>query len=156
MTVDELKGAICKYFNDSEEFPSPFVKSPTNASAPVGTYIAVGVDSVEQYGSRMSTPPGTHLERFSQVATLHLVEVEGDGDLLRKVRNELQRPAFVTYARRNGFTVWEQSPIERIDTYDGEFYVRQWRFTASFNFIDGIETETPRIETVSPVELQTT
>ena len=48
MTVDELKGAICKYFNDSAEFSAPFVKSPTNSPAPVGKYVSVGIDGVRQ------------------------------------------------------------------------------------------------------------
>ena len=148
MTVDELKGAICKYFNDSAEFSAPLVKSPTNSPA------SVGIDGVRQYGEKFTPPPGNHHYRFSQVATVHFVEVEGDGDTLRAIRNELQLPAFIEYARNNGFTVWDFTNIEKIDTYDGDFYVRQWRFTATLNFIDKTPSGIERIETVHPLELQ--
>lgn len=154
MSIDEIKGALCKYFNECERFSVPFIKSPTNSPAPVGCYIAVGVDSVEQYGRKLSPPPGKGEFRFSQVATVHLVEVEGDGDFLRRARNELELPQFTEFARARGFTIWQPTAIYSIDTYDGKFFVRQWRFTCQVNFTDEIAVEKPRIESVKPLTIQ--
>lgn len=154
MSVEGIKESVCRYFNGLDGQTTRFIKSPTNAPAPVGKYVSVGVDDVSQYGSRMTPGPGTDSFRFSQVATLHFVEVEGDGETLRGVRNEVQLPRFAEYARQNGFTVWEWTDIEKIDTYDGEFYVRQWRFTCTVNFTDETVAELPRIETVDPLEIE--
>jgi len=154
MTVDEVKAAICTYFNGKEGFDSQFIKSPTNRPAPVGRYISVGVDEVSQFGSRMTPSPQQGPYRFSQVAVLHFVEVEGDGDLLRKVRNELQLPSFIEHARKNCFTVWQFTDLEKIDTYDGKFYVRQWRFSCSVNFMDEAQADIQRIETVQPLDFE--
>lgn len=154
MSIDEIKGALCKYFNDCERFSVQFIKSPTNSPAPVGCYVAVGIDSVEQYGHKLSPPPGKGKFLFSQVAMVHFVEVEGDGDILRKTRNELELPQFTEFARERGFTIWQPTAINAIDTYDGKFFIRQWRFSFQVNFTDEIAVERPRIETVKPLILQ--
>lgn len=154
MNVEDIKGAICRYFNTSERFPVQFLKSPTNNPAPVGCYVAVGIDSVEQYGRKLTPSPGIDAYRFSQVANIHLVEVEGDGNLLRSVRNELELPQFTQFARENGFTVWQPTDVTAIDTYDGKFYVRQWRFSFQANFTDEVAVELQRIETVSPLTFE--
>lgn len=149
MTVDELKGYLCEHFNGSDSFSVQFVKSPVSAAAPEGTYVAVAVSGVEQYGSMMEPPPGDSVvRRWEQVATVRFTEVEGDGDVLRQVRNALQTPAFVSYCRALDFTVWGLSPIIENHTWDGEFIVRQLFFDARFNFEDTEEIESPNIESV--------
>lgn len=150
MTIDAIKGAICRFFNGRTEFQGvPFIKSPTNTPAPVGCYIATGCDAVQQDGRTMEPAPGAGLRITENVASLYFVEVEGDGDNLRKVRNFLQHPDFIAAAAAADFTVWEIGDIMRVDTFDGEFLVRQWRLTCTVNFEDTEEVFTPVIASVT-------
>lgn len=155
MTVDGLLSAVCEYFNGLDCFAScPFVKSPVNAAAPVGNYVAVRAESVEQDGSMMEPVPGDGaVFAFQQVATVAMTEVEGDGENLRKVRNLVQTREFRDAMAEN-FAVWELSRIIAVDTFDGEMYVRQWRFTFTANFADEIATDVPAIGSVEPINLQ--
>lgn len=156
MRTDGIRGAVCSFFNGLEKFSGcPFVKSPANAAAPVGTYIAVRIDGVEQYGSMAGPPPGDGAAfAIQQVATVSLVEVEGDGDFLRMARNAIQARDFREAAARAGFTVWDWTPIVPVDTFDGEFLVRQWRFTFTANFADTFTADVPAIRSVEPITLK--
>ncbi|SHL04930.1 hypothetical protein [Fibrobacter sp. UWH4] len=153
--VEDIKGAICHYFNEHQLMDCPFVKAPSNIPAPVGKYIAVRVEQVEQHGSEMQPPPGDNARfAFEQVATVAFIEVEGDGETLRMVRNLVQRKDFRDSAvAEGGFAVWDFTSILPIDTFDGEFVVRQWRFTMRVNFADEILQDVPRIESVEPLTL---
>lgn len=155
MTVDGLLSAVCEYFNGREAFAScPFIKAPVNAAAPVGNYVAVRAESVEQDGSMMEPAPGDGAAfAFQQVATVAMTEVEGDGENLRKARNLIQTREFRDAMAEN-FAVWELSQIIAVDTFDGELYVRQWRFTFTANFADEISTDVPAIGNVEPINLQ--
>lgn len=154
--TETIKAEICRYFNEHELLDCPFIQSPTNDPAPVGKYVAVRVEDVEQHGSEMQPPPGENAKfAFQQVATVAFTEVEGDGEALRMVRNLVQRKDFRDNAGREAeFTVWDFTSIMPVDTFDGEFVVRQWRFTMRVNFADEIIEDVPRIETVDPVELE--
>lgn len=156
MRTDGIKGAVCEFFNGLEKFSGcPFVKSPVNAAAPVGTYIAVRVEGVEQGGSMMEPPPGEGATfAFQQVATVSLVEVEGDGDFLRMARDAVQTRDFREAAAKAGFTVWDWTSIVPVDTFDGEFVVRQWRFTFTANFADTFTADVPKIASVEPITLK--
>lgn len=157
MNVREIVSAICRYFNGREGFSGcPFIQSPSNAPAPKGNYIAVSVESVEQHGSEMRPAPGEGVASgFEQVATVAFTEVEGDGDNIRRVRNEMQRREFLeSVAWPAGFTVWDFTDIISVDTFDGEFFVRQWRFTLRANFEDLKNENVPKIESVEPLELK--
>lgn len=153
--VELIKGAICEYFNTHTLIDCMFVKSPSNAPAPVGKYVAVRVEGVEQHGSEMQPPPGEGATfAFQQVATIAFIEVEGDGETLRMVRNLIQRKDFRDKAGSEaGFSVWDFTSIIPVDTFDGEFYVRQWRFTMRVNFADKITEDVPNIESVEPLTL---
>lgn len=123
MRADGIKGAVCSFFNGLEKFSGcPFVKSPVNAAAPVGTYIAV--------------------------------RVEGDGDFLRMARDAIQTRDFREAAANAGFTVWDWTSIVPVDTFDGEFVVRQWRFTFTANFADTFTADVPAIRSVEPITLK--
>lgn len=154
--TETIKAEICRYFNEHELLDCPFIQSPTNDPAPVGKYVAVRVEDVEQHGSEMQPPPGENRTfSFQQVATVAFTEVEGDGEALRMVRNLVQRKDFRDKAGKEAeFTVWDFTGIMPVDTFDGEFVVRQWRFTMRVNFADEIIEDVPRIETVDPVELE--
>ena len=154
--TETIKAEICRYFNEHELLDCQFIQSPTNDPAPVGKYVAVRVEDVEQHGSEMQPPPGDNVKfAFQQVATVAFTEVEGDGEALRMVRNLVQRKDFRDKACREAeFTVWDFTSIIPVDTFDGEFVVRQWRFTMRVNFADEIIEDVPRIETVDPVELE--
>lgn len=157
MNVREIVSAICRYFNGREEFSGcPFIQSPSNAPAPKENYIAVSVESVEQHGSEMRPAPGEGVASgFEQVATVAFTEVEGDGDNIRRVRNEMQCREFLeSVAWPAGFTVWDFTDIISVDTFDGEFFVRQWRFTLRANFEDMKNENVPKIESVEPLELK--
>ena len=92
---------------------------------------------------------------FEQVATVAFTEVEGDGDNIRRVRNEIQCREFLeSVAWPAGFTVWDFTDIISVDTFDGEFFVRQWRFTLRANFEDLKNENVPKIESVEPLELK--
>lgn len=154
--TETIKAEICRYFNEHELLDCQFIQSPTNDPAPVGKYVAVRVEDVEQHGSEMQPPPGENAKfAFQQVATVAFTEVEGDGDALRMVRNLVQRKDFRDKAGKEAeFNVWDFTSIIPVDTFDGEFVVRQWRFTMRVNFADEIIEDVPRIETVDPVELE--
>ena len=154
--TETIKAERCRYFNEHELLDCQFIQSPTNDPAPVGKYVAVRVEDVEQHGSEMQPPPGENAKfAFQQVATVAFTEVEGDGEALRMVRNLVQRKDFRDKAGKEAeFTVWDFTSIMPVDTFDGEFVVRQWRFTMRVNFADEIIEDVPRIETVDPVELE--
>ena len=154
--TETIKAEICRYFNEHELLDCQFIQSPTNDPAPVGKYVAVRVEDVEQHGSEMQPPPGENAKfAFQQVATVAFTEVEGDGEALRMVRNLVQRKDFRDKAGMEAeFTVWDFTSIMPVDTFDGEFVVRQWRFTMRVNFADEIIEDVPRIDTVNPVELE--
>lgn len=153
--VELIKGSICEYFNNHELLDCQFIKAPSNDPAPVGKYIAVRIEQVEQHGSEMQPPPGNNaVFAFQQVATVAFTEVEGDGEALRMVRNLIQRKDFRdTAGVEAGFSVWDFTSIIPVDTFDGEFYVRQWRFTMRVNFADEITEDVPNIESVEPLTL---
>ena len=115
----------------------------------------VRIEQVEQHGSEMQPPPGNNaVFAFQQVATVAFTEVEGDGEALRMVRNLIQRKDFRdTAGFEAGFSVWDFTSIIPVDTFDGEFYVRQWRFTMRVNFADEITEDVPNIESVEPLTL---
>lgn len=150
MTLQGIRDCICAYFNTREEFAGcPFIQVPTNLPAPVGNYMAVGVEGVEQQGNRMTPPPGDDGEYgFFEIATLYFTEVEGDGDNLRHALQVLQTPDFIQAAKNAGFTVWEPSAVIRLDSYDGDFYIRQWRATFRANFGETRKAALPKIESV--------
>lgn len=149
MTADAILSAICLHFNGMDGHP-PVLKSPVNAAAPVGVYVAVGCSAVEQSGSAMLPGwPGDGKSAFEQVATVTFTEVEGDGETLRAMRNAMQGRGFLETAWAAGFTLWDLTAIAAVDTFDGEFVVRQWRFTARFNFEDAGAEDAPKIETVT-------
>lgn len=153
MTISELKSKLCEFFNGC--FSIPFIQVPTNTPAPVGLYVAVDVTGVEQSGSLMQPQAGTAVPFVTQqVATIAFTEVEGNGDSIRGVRNEIQSKNFIEYAHKNGFSVWDFTSIMPIDTYDGKFYVRQWRFTCRVNFEDVKTADVPNIATVDPLTLE--
>lgn len=156
MRTDSLLSAVCSFFNGLSGFSGcPFVKSPANAAAPVGTYVAVRVEGVDQSGSMMEPPPGDGSSfAFQQVATVSLVEVEGDGDFLRMARDAIQTGQFRESAAKAGFTVWDWTSIVPVDTFDGEFVVRQWRFTFTANFADTFTADVPNIGSVEPITLK--
>lgn len=153
--VERIKGSIVEYFNDHALLDCPFIKAPSNFPAPVGKYVAVRIDQVEQIGSEMQPPPGTNAKfAFQQVATVAFIEVEGDGEALRMVRNLVQRKDFRDKAGAEaGFAVWDLSSIMPVDTFDGEFIVRQWRFTMRVNFADEFTEDVPKIESVEPLTI---
>lgn len=154
--TEAIKAEICRYFNEHELMDCQFIQSPTNDPAPVGKYVAVRVEDVEQHGSEMQPPPGEIAKfAYQQVATVAFIEVEGDGEALRMVRNLVQRKDFRDKAGKAAeFNVWDLTSIIPVDTFDGEYVVRQWRFTMRVNFADEIIEDVPRIETVDPVELE--
>ena len=153
--TEDIRGEICKYFNEHQLLDCPFIQAPSNSPAPVGKYVAVKVEDVEQYGSEMQPPPGNNAKfAFQQVATISFTEVEGDGEALRMVRNLVQRKGFRDAAGKTaGFSVWDFGNIIPVETFDGEFVVRQWRFTMRVNFADEITENVPKIESVEPVTL---
>lgn len=153
--VERIKGSIVEYFNLHPLMDCPFQKAPSNIPAPVGKYVAVRVEGVEQHGSEMQPHPGEGATfAFQQVATIAFIEVEGDGETLRMVRNLIQRKDFRDKAGSEaGFSVWDFTSIIPVDTFDGEFYVRQWRFTMRVNFADEITEDVPNIESVEPLTL---
>lgn len=153
--VERIKGSIVEYFNEHALLGCPFRKSPSNLPAPVGTYVAVRIEQVEQHGSEMQPPPGENETfAFQQVATVAFIEVEGDGEALRMVRNLVQRKDFRDKAGAEaGFRVWDFSSIVPVDTFDGEFIVRQWRFTMRVNFADEFTEDVPKIESVDPLTI---
>lgn len=155
MRTDTLLSAVCSFFNGLDAFAGcPFVKSPANAAAPVGTYVAVRVEGVEQSGSMMEPPPGEGATfAFQQVATVAMTEVEGDGENLRNARNIMQTREFRDAMAEN-FAVWELSQIIAVDTFDGEFVVRQWRFSFTANFADTFTADVPNIGSVEPITLK--
>lgn len=154
MTMDELKGFICRFFN-SMELGCSFVKGPTSKPATKGKYVSVGVSRVEQYGSRMVPTAGKEAPFVTQqVASVTFTEVEGDGDTLRAVRNALQGQNFREYASGKGFTVWTPGTIMAIDTFDGEFVVRQWRMECGMNFEDVERIDVEKIESVEPLDIR--
>lgn len=153
--TEDIRGEICKYFNEHALLDCPFIQAPSNDPAPVGKYVAVRVEDVEQHGSEMQPPPGDNATfAFQQVATVSFTEVEGDGEALRMVRNLVQSKAFRDSAGASaGFAVWDFGNIISVDTFDGEFVVRQWRFTMRVNFADEIIEDVPKIESVEPLTL---
>lgn len=154
-TTERIKGSIVEYFNTHSLMDCPFIKVPSNLPAPVGKYVAVRVEQVEQHGSEMQPPPGVGAKfAFQQVATVSFTEVEGDGETLRMVRNLIQRKGFSDSAGEEaGFAVWDFTSILPVDTFDGEFIVRQWRFTMRVNFVDEITEDVPKIESVEPLTI---
>lgn len=153
--TEDIRGEICKYFNENELLDCPFIQSPSNDPAPVGKYVAVKIEDVGQHGSEMQPPPGTGEKFvFQQVATVSFTEVEGDGETLRMVRNLIQRNGFRDSAGAEaGFAVWDFTSILPVDTFDGEFIVRQWRFTMRVNFADEITEDVQKIESVEPITI---
>lgn len=153
--VERIKGSIVEYFNSHALLDCPFFKVPSSLPAPVGTYVAVRIEDIDQHGSEMQPPPGSNVKfAFQQVATVSFTEVEGDGEALRMVRNLVQRKHFRdTAGAEAGFSVWDLGSIIPVDTFDGEYIVRQWRFTMRVNFADEITEDVPKIESVEPLTL---
>lgn len=155
MTILELKKAVAEYLN-GKELGVPFIVAPLVDAAPVGCYVAVNCLSVRQSGSVMKPAPNIDKDHayIQQVANMALYEVEGDGDMVRKVRNLLQLPDFIGFLESRGATVWNVGDIVPVDTYDGDFLIRQWVMTFELNFEDVERHETQTILSVEPIEFE--
>lgn len=158
MKVNDILSAICSYFNGKNLLGDvKLLKAMQNAPSDVRNYIAVKVESVDQDGGNPLQTPTQQEEidlNYLQVASISFIEVEGDGDALRSLRNHLQTKEFREYADGKGFSIWDWESIISVETFDGEFIVKQWRFTARFNFVDeNIKTTTAKILSVSEIEL---
>lgn len=155
MTIQQLKSLICTFLNQ-KGLGVPFIVAPFTSAAPVGTYIAVNCLSVKQDGSIMQMSPnisnGNAL--VQNVANLALYEVEGDGDILRRVRNLLQLPEFIDFLAKNDVTIWGVGEIIPLDTYDGDFHIRQWVFDFYTNFEDKEILNKETILSVDDVDLK--
>ena len=99
---------------------------------------------------------GEHKKRISHVLAAlpgqslrDIYQVESHPMALMQCREFLESVAWPA-----GFTVWDFTDIISVDTFDGEFFVRQWRFTLRANFEDLKNENVPKIESVEPLELK--
>lgn len=160
--IDEIKGFFCRSIN-ALDLGVTAIKTPTNAPAPNGTYIAVREGYVEQHG-RALVAPANEIgdeggEKFLYVVTLHITEVEGDGSALRAFRNHIQTEKFNAEAEEVGITLWDVTGITQADMQDGDIWVRQSYFEVRVNFQDDLPSEKESAKgasgTVADVEFET-
>lgn len=141
MTISEIKRNICIWIN-TLNLGATAIITPTSHEAPAGTYIAVRDLGVEHYGEPLKPKP-TNTSTMNDTAFIYtadivVTEVEGEGDILRNIRNLMQLPAFRSYASSNGFTIWGIGDIMNNDVKDGDFWIKQKSFTFTVNFTDHI------------------
>lgn len=152
MQVDDIKKAFCLWINKWHGGEPVAIVSPSDHEAPSGTYIAVRDLGVESFGRPMTSRPGAVADqnptRFLYVVSLLITEVEGSGDLLRSIRNEMLLENFREYAEKNGFTLWTVGDIANNDMEVGKFWVRQKSFGVSVNFTDVVMRSHEKAESV--------
>lgn len=141
MTISEIKRNICTWIN-TLNLGATAIITPTSHEAPAGTYIAVRDLGVDHYGEPLKPKPSSSQipndTAFIYTADIIVTEVEGEGDILRNIRNLMQLPAFRNYAESKGFTLWDIGDIMNNDVADGEFWIRQKYFQFTVNFTDHI------------------
>lgn len=152
MQVDDIKKAVCFWINTWHGGDPVAIVTPSDHEAPSGTYIAVRDLGVENFGRPLKPPPGSRADenptRFLYVAELQITEVEGAGELLRSIRNEMLLENFREYAEKNGFTLWTVGDIVNNDMEVGKFWVRQKSFGVSVNFTDVVMRSHEKAESV--------
>lgn len=145
MNTTAILASICTYMN-ARFNGVKFIQAPTNAAAPKGTYVAVKLEGVTQQGQELvHTLPGAGYGRFVNAATISLTEVEGNGDIARMALQIMQSREFQLHAKNTGYTIWNVGSVFPLDTFDGKFFVRQWRGTIEANFVDEIARESKDI-----------
>lgn len=141
MTISEIKRNICIWIN-SLDLGATAIITPTSHEAPAGTYIAVRDLGVSHYGEPLKPKPtntGTPNDTaFIYTADIIVTEVEGEGDILRNIRNLMQLPTFRNQMEAVGFTLWEVGDIMNNDVQDVDFWVKQKSFTFTVNFTDHV------------------
>lgn len=159
MTIDDIKKSICKWITNDGEYA---VQIPDNAASRHGKYYAVGVIHVSQYGSLTQPPPKApnedHYRVAQYVATVTVHEVAGDGEKLRKFRNDFISTEFCDFvkARFNvadgldrSFSVWDMNDIADETINDGDFFIEQYVLSFRVQFNDFVGYNRGPIESVS-------
>lgn len=159
MTIDEIKNSICKWITTYGE---EAVQIPCNSAAKKGRYFAVGVIHTSQYGSLTMPPPKAPNEncyRVAQyVATVTVHEVAGNGDKLRKFRNDFLTEEFKDFVRSRlntndgldrAFSVWDVNDIQDETINDGDFYIQQYVLPFRVQFNDFVGYNRGPVESVS-------
>ena len=159
MTIDEIKSCICKWITTDNETA---VQIPSNAAAPRCKYFAVGVIHVSQYGSLTKPPPKAPNEdmyRVAQyVATVTVHEVAGDGNKLRKFRNDFLTEEFKDFVRERlnnndgldrAFSVWDVNDIQDETINDSDFFIQQYVLPFRVQFNDFVGYARGPVESVS-------
>lgn len=158
MTVDDIKSSVCKWITNGGESA---VKMPSNTSAYNGKYYAVDVTNVSQYGTTTTPPPSeneSHKRVAQYVATVVIHEVGGDGEKLRKFRNDFVSDEFLEFVRKRfekndgldrAFSVWDVNDIEELMLNDGGFFINQHVLSFRVQFNDFIDYYGKKILSVS-------
>lgn len=158
MTHDDIKTCICNWIAADGEIA---VKLPTNAAAPNGKYFAVGINYISQYGTTTKPPPSESNEhkRVAQyLVTVVIHEVSGNGDKLRKFRNDIASEEFLAFVRGKfnssdgldkAFSVWDIGGIEEETINDSDFFIQQYVFSFRLMFNDFIDDNKKKILSVS-------
>lgn len=148
MTIEEIKSAVCKWITSLGETA---VQMPSNHPATKGRYFAVDVTYVSQYGNAIKAlgNEGDNVKGVAQyVASVVIHEVDGDGDVLRRIRNDVDGEAFNAFIHKRfqdgsgkdtAFSVWDVGDLNELNASDGDFFVRQWAFNFRVCFNDFIE-----------------
>ena len=158
MTIDAIKNSICKWITTDGE---DAVQIPCNCAAKKGRYFAVGVIHTSQYGSLTMPPPKAPNEsmyRVAQyVATVTIHEVAGNGDKLRKFRNDFLTEEFRDFVRARlntndgldrAFSVWDVNDIQDETINDGDFYIQQYVLPFRVQFNDFVGYNRGPVESV--------
>lgn len=147
-SVPEIKEFFCRFIDHLNLGVTPMV-TPTNDPAPHGTYIAVRSGLVQQHGRGLEMAPTQGTKKILYVVTLHITEVEGDGEALRKVRNAIQGEEFKEWSIREGLALWDVTDITEAPFQDGDFWINQKYFECRVNFQDDAGDEKIAAKSVS-------
>lgn len=106
----------------------PIIQTHQNAPAPTGTYIAISYaptfqNAVGRHGLLPTTEVddvGKLNQRQDEVSTVEIWEVNGNGDLLRKLTQTIETESIKETLRTNKISVLRIENIQRIPRLEGD------------------------------------
>lgn len=150
----EIAKAICTFIEGLNLRVTPII-TPNNDPTPAGKYIAVRVNGIRQVcGLEKPKPkqPNENVQgntRFEMEAQIIISEMDGDGETLSTILENMQLDTFKAIEDANDFAVWDISDVMNNDLQDGDEWIYSKMFTASINYTDEVRHSAERIAEVA-------
>lgn len=159
MTIETLYEGVYAWVRAAiDDAFIPIIQTHQNAPVPTGTYIAISYaptfqDAVGKHGLLPTTEIGGEgklNQRQDEVSTIEIWEVNGNGDLLRKITQTIETENIKSVLYANKLSVLRMENIQRLPRLEGDAeWVREcmmevqiataYKLTSDIELIEDVE-----------------